>query len=261
MLIGAAIVVLTVLAALTGGRLRLLAVTRLRWATVAVAGLFAQVVIITIAPGGDADLHQALHVATYALGLAVLVRNRRLPGLPWIATGTALNLAAILANHGVMPASASAMRTAGLDLDPEVFLNSGVVHDPRLWFLGDVFATPAWFPFHNVFSVGDVLIVLGAGLLVHAATGSRLAPRRGPEVAVHRATAEHRLLRLDGAPIAGADRVVLVADGPGGLVVIPPLPADRAPGRPLGFALPARLPAATRLFAVADGRAAELGPA
>jgi MFS family permease len=54
-------------------------------------------------------------------------------------------------------------------------VNSGAVADPKLWFLGDVFALPAGFPMANVFSVGDVLIVVGAFILVHCVCGSRLA--------------------------------------------------------------------------------------
>ena len=44
----------------------------------------------------------------------------------------------------------------------------------HLAFLGDVFATPQWFPLYNVFSVGDVLMLLGVFLAIHAASGSRL---------------------------------------------------------------------------------------
>ena len=53
---------------------------------------------------------------------------------------------------------------------------------PRLGFLGDVFAIPAGFPLANVFSIGDVLIVLGVGWGAHRICGSRLVPalRRDP---------------------------------------------------------------------------------
>jgi multisubunit Na+/H+ antiporter MnhE subunit len=37
------------------------------------------------------------------------------------------------------------------------------VADPLLWPLTDIFALPAWLPFANVYSVGDVLI--GAGVV------------------------------------------------------------------------------------------------
>jgi len=54
------------------------------------------------------------------------------------------------------------------------FLNSGTVAHPVLGFLGDVFAWPVRLPFANVFSVGDVLIVLGAGYGAHRITRPRL---------------------------------------------------------------------------------------
>ena len=36
-------------------------------------------------------------------------------------------------------------------------------------------ATPAWLPFRNVISVGDLIILVGVGILVHAVTRSRIA--------------------------------------------------------------------------------------
>ena len=35
--------------------------------------------------------------------------------------------------------------------------------------LGDVFAVPAWLPFANVFSIGDVLVLVGMTWVVHSA--------------------------------------------------------------------------------------------
>ena len=58
------------------------------------------------------------------------------------------------------------------------FANSAVVADARLQFLGDVFATPTWLPLHNVFSIGDMILIVGVAVLVHVACGSRLVPRR-----------------------------------------------------------------------------------
>ena len=84
-----------------------------------------------------------------------------------------MNLLAIVANGGVMPASPeavarSAARTA------TGFSNSVVVADPALRPLTDIFALPPWLPFANVFSIGDVL--LGVGIAVVIALGH--APRR-----------------------------------------------------------------------------------
>ena len=85
------------------------------------------------------------------------------------ALGAVLNLLAITANGGVMPASPAALAAAGLPADEPGFQSSTAVDDPRLAFLGDVFAIPASWPLSNVFSVGDVLIGVG---LAWGCTGS-----------------------------------------------------------------------------------------
>ena len=112
-----------------------------------------------------------LHVVTYALCLAVLVRNRGVPGGWLITIGAFANLTAIVANGGSMPASASAWRRAGLP-EPTAFENSSMVGDHRLTVLGDIFAIPAAFPLSNVFSIGDVLIVIGGTYLAHRWCGT-----------------------------------------------------------------------------------------
>ena len=73
-----------------------------------------------------------------------------------------------------MPASRGALETAGLDVQSGQFANSDYVEGAHVAFLGDVFAVPAGWPGANVFSVGDVLMLVGVFLAVHAAAGSRL---------------------------------------------------------------------------------------
>ena len=66
------------------------------------------------------------------------------------------------------------------DRDATVFANSAPADGAHLGFLGDVFHTPAWLPIHNVFSIGDLVIVTGAFVLLHLACGTPLGrlPRR-----------------------------------------------------------------------------------
>ncbi len=78
-----------------------------------------------------------------------------------------MNLAAIAANGGTMPATPEALAVAGIAADGEHFVNSGVVEQARLWWLGDIFAVPASLPLANVFSLGDVVLLVGFGWLVH----------------------------------------------------------------------------------------------
>ena len=74
------------------------------------------------------------------------------------------------------------MQAAGLDF--AVKHNSVAAAEPNVPWLVDRFAAPDWVPLTNVFSVGDVVIAIGAVVLVFAATGARvpgLPPRRSQQ--------------------------------------------------------------------------------
>lgn len=159
---------------LAGGRLSRLAELRVRGGALVAAALVVQVLVISVVPGVPGWAARAAHLGSYALAVGFLVANRRVPGLWVVGVGTAANAVAIAANGGVMPASASALRAAGSVPVGERFANSTPVAGARLAWLGDVFATPTWFPLHNVFSVGDVLIVAGVLVTVHRVCGSDL---------------------------------------------------------------------------------------
>jgi hypothetical protein len=177
MLIGAALLLCILSVPLTGGRLSRLADLEFRRAWLALAAIVVQVLIISILPGVGQDLSEQIHLASYLLLGAFLVVNRHVPGLLAIAAGGALNFAAIATNGGVMPADPDAIAAAGLPQNATEFANSAPADGAPLGFLGDVFHTPGWLPIHNVFSVGDLVIVLGAFLLLHRACGTRLGRR------------------------------------------------------------------------------------
>ena len=162
---------------LCGGHLGRLAQLRLRSWPLLVAAFALQTLPISVWPTMPRAAAAGLHVVSYGFTAAFLGRNRRVAGLWIVALGSSANLVAILANGGVMPAQAGALRLAGQQVDPTEFANSAVVTHPRLWWLGDVFAIPGRVPLANVFSVGDVLIVLGAIVVLHQACGSRLVRR------------------------------------------------------------------------------------
>lgn len=116
-----------------------------------------------------------LYVASTVVVLVALLRNLAQPWLPVVALGAALNLLVIIANGGLMPVDPAALATAGLSPSPGgVFSNTAPLSEAPLWFLGDILATPAWLPFANVLSVGDVLI--GAGAAAWLATVMRRRP-------------------------------------------------------------------------------------
>ncbi len=140
-----------------------------RWTWVAIAGLAVQVVLFSgpvSAAVGDAGA--PLYVASTVAVLGFVLRNVRIPGMPIVALGAGLNLVAIAANGGTMPASGAALASLGGGTSGG-YINSRELVAPVLLPLGDVFALPSWMPFPNVFSVGDVLIGAGIFVLIVAA--------------------------------------------------------------------------------------------
>jgi len=162
MIIPLVAVVLMLVPVLIGGQPSRMASIRLRRSSWIVLALVFQVLVFE-ALQWPAPVLRVGHVATYAVAAWFLWLNRRVPGMLLVGTGALANGVTITLNGGTLPARISALRTAGLELDPEKYVNSGVLAHPHLWFLGDVFAIPASVPLANVFSIGDVLIVLGAG--------------------------------------------------------------------------------------------------
>ena len=162
---------------LARGRLTALADLQLRRPWLAIAGIGVQIVIISVIPAGTAGLHEAVHMGSYALLGAFVWSNRQVPGVPLIMLGGLLNFIAIAANGGVMPADPDLALYVARE-GGEGFVNSGAMQDPNLLFLGDVFATPSSWPLYNVYSVGDIAIVLGVLVLLHGVCRSRLVPRR-----------------------------------------------------------------------------------
>lgn len=150
--------------------------------------LVAQVLLFEyLGPHISRDLGNAMHLGTYALCLAFLWFNRQIPFMWLIAVGASCNLAAIAANGGTMPADPDAWAAAGLpEFSPEVFENSRALSSPRLLVLGDIFHIPASWPLSNVFSIGDVLIVVGGTALAHAWCRHRPVPTERLELSLPR---------------------------------------------------------------------------
>jgi len=176
MLLGVIFLLCLVSVPLAGDRLGALAEMELRATWLVLAGLGAQILVISVFPDGAGVLHTGVHLASYACIAAFVAANwTRVPFVWLIALGGALNLVAIAANGGVMPADPDALAAAGIVTPAGEFSNSTAVTDPRLLFLGDVLYLPSSWPVHNVFSIGDVLIVAGSFLALHTIGGSKLA--------------------------------------------------------------------------------------
>lgn len=184
MIIG--LVYLAILASvpLARGRLTALADLPLRRPGLAVAAIAMQVLIISLIPGGPQGFHTTVHMLSYVLLGAFAFANRHIAGVAIAGLGGLLNFVAIAANGGVMPANPDTLASfQGADSHGE-FANSQILEHPRLLFLGDTIPTPSSLPIHTVFSVGDLVLMLGVALLVHTACGSKLVPRRLRRAAV-----------------------------------------------------------------------------
>jgi hypothetical protein len=174
MLLAVAFAVALVTVPLLGGRLWALGELSFRRSRLLVAAVGLQVAALTVAADASPALPRAGHLISYVLLGAFVWANRHVAGVALASLGGALNAAAIAANGGVMPASPAALRQAGMPATLDHFTNSAALEGARLWWLGDVFAIPAGLPLAGVFSVGDVVLALGAAYGLHATCGSRL---------------------------------------------------------------------------------------
>ena len=160
------------------GRLDRLGQLRFRWAPLALFGLLVQIALFSEPLSslvGDAG--PLVYVASTIAALVAVLRNLETPGLGLVLLGAGSNLVAILANGGYMPADPAAVASVG-GIAPG-YSNSSVVAEPVFEPLTDIFATPPWLPFANVFSIGDVLI--GVGVAVTIVIAMRTAPGRTSE--------------------------------------------------------------------------------
>jgi hypothetical protein len=166
-------VVVFALAAAAGADLRRLATVRLRasWLILVALGLQLVVFALPVRVPLLSSHVTAVHVASYALLVLFATVNVRRPGLPLAALGLALNALVICANGGRMPVRLSAWEATGYStrsLREHGVYNNNVLggHGTHLSFLGDVFPLPSWLPFASAFSIGDVLLVVGAAVFI-----------------------------------------------------------------------------------------------
>ena len=104
---------------------------------------------------------------SYLLLGYLLWTNRRLPGIPWLATGVFFNGLVIVVNGGWMPIAPQTIAALG-DGSWLVGDHHGASKDvvmpvgsTNLWFLSDIFVIPKPFPWPTAFSIGDIFIVAG----------------------------------------------------------------------------------------------------
>ena len=129
------------------------------------------------------NLTLPVHVVAYAMVVALVTLNRRLPGMLIIGLGMALNFAVMAANGGKMPVSYGAAKSVGmqrqLERDASAIRHARVDETTKLWYLADVIPTPRPpFPLTGVISVGDIVLSAGLFWLIQWATCPGTGRRR-----------------------------------------------------------------------------------
>ena len=165
------------LALLTGGSLRRIAATDLRYPGILATAVGIQVVLDVIRPsdGTAGHLASALLAVSYAFLVLFCVANLRLRGMAVVAVGIFLNGAVITLNSG-MPVRA-----------PEGAVETTIKHhaerdSDRLTALGDIILVPA---LRQSLSFGDLIMLVGlVDVLFHCSRNPLTRRRVAPGVGV-----------------------------------------------------------------------------
>jgi hypothetical protein len=146
----------------SGGRMGALGELRIRRIELVYAAILLQICAFPsgVFPWSTPDgIARGVWLVSFALLVGFALANRAVRGVALVFAGLASNLAAVLANGGLMPANPHAAQAAGMA--HRLHNNSISTFHPHLAWLTDRWAVPDWIPLGNVFSVGDVLIAAG----------------------------------------------------------------------------------------------------
>jgi hypothetical protein len=165
---------------LLGGQPSRLGSVRVAWWWVGLAAFAAQIAAVN-GPGRENDaLAISLIVGSYVAIALVTLLNNRLPGARVFLVGLLMNLACMLANGGLMPVTPEALAVAGraeewrigagttgtrVQGSKDVILPAD---QTRLALLSDRYWTGLPGRLSIVFSLGDVLLVVGVSTFVFA---------------------------------------------------------------------------------------------
>jgi len=165
-----------------GGRLERLAYLPIRLAWLAALAWLVQVVLF-VSPLADAldDWAAPIHLASIVLLAVVIFANRSLPGVMLLGLGLLLNATVYALNGGFMPVSEAALVASGNSASLAAMAGGAgfqktFLEQPStpLWFLGDVLPMPVA---GKIYSIGDVVAVLGIFVLIEGGMLSTLEPK------------------------------------------------------------------------------------
>jgi hypothetical protein len=165
---------------LAGGSVRNFDRVHVHWWAAAIGGLALQVV--PLRRWVHDDVAVAALVGSYALLIAFVWVNRRLPAAPLLLVGLVLNMAVITLNGG-MPVSESAISiSGGHDGTLPAAIDDGKHHvmtpSDVLTPLADIIALPP--PVATVLSIGDLFLYAGIAAFTVIVMRGRFAENRRP---------------------------------------------------------------------------------
>lgn len=161
------------------------------WWLVILSLLVHKLPFYLLAPSDGVILKKAALIVSLCVLLFALYKNARFLGARVMAAGTLLNVAAIIANGGLMPVTPEARILAEMPSVSRSVIGgvlpegSGILlaaERTRLWFFTDIVPVRA---IHGVFSIGDFLMYAGVLILIGQiiwATYARLPGRQEPVV-------------------------------------------------------------------------------
>ena len=154
---------------ISGGNLKRLVQKHLYWKWAAVSAILVQIFIFSpFLKSFPEAIRVVLHYASYVLLLVFILRNIKAPGIALIGAGVFANALVTFLNGGYMPTLPENLKNTPITKYAEVISqvravgnSSAVTGQALLPWLGDIFYIPAWVPFSEALSIGDILIGIG----------------------------------------------------------------------------------------------------
>ncbi|MDP2859065.1 MAG: DUF5317 domain-containing protein [Bacillota bacterium] len=155
-------------AKLCGGSFRKLAAAEIRGVWIIFAALLVRFLLYSGRLKPDAVTAGVLHTSAFVLLLFAFAANWDIHGMPIAASGSLLNATAVAANGGRMPVGRMALEVVGLWETTGKALAAGqsmthvlAENSGNLAFLGDCLWLKLPWGMPSIYSIGDVLLMIG----------------------------------------------------------------------------------------------------